>query len=317
MRLGRARSASMPPAFVWWRDFAARYVGHCAGMTRVQPRTPDRRLPCRSRRAADRRRAGQTCVDRADDAGRGVSDCGCHAGAVGGAECDVRAASLTASGTDLQVFLKSLNPAWNLLGGCISICRKQTRSRAPLRFHGHLHHAVIGAGEGSASAAGASDARIFRTGEPEQASFPFDAGAARRRNLRLATVDVDAGEIFHPLRWTSAEAARLLSSAPQLESAGVVLRMPAAGAPTDQRGRRSQPRLARARRPRSASTASSTPHGRDARGRAAQRPGSLHAARRNRHSGAAAGVWVEIDRERLERALRQFKEAEALADETV
>ena len=38
---------------------------------------------------------------------------------------------------------------------------------------------------------------------------------------------VDAGEIFHPLRWSPAEAARLLSSVPDLESAGVVVRMPA------------------------------------------------------------------------------------------
>jgi non-specific serine/threonine protein kinase len=38
---------------------------------------------------------------------------------------------------------------------------------------------------------------------------------------------VDAGEIFHPLRWTPDEAFRLLGDAAALESAGVVLRMPA------------------------------------------------------------------------------------------
>src|SRR5205814_8971821 len=38
---------------------------------------------------------------------------------------------------------------------------------------------------------------------------------------------VDAGEIFHPLRWTPNEAIQLLRDVPQLESAGVVVRMPA------------------------------------------------------------------------------------------
>jgi len=38
---------------------------------------------------------------------------------------------------------------------------------------------------------------------------------------------VDAGEIFHPLRWMPAQAMQLLRDVPQLESAGVVVRMPA------------------------------------------------------------------------------------------
>ena len=39
---------------------------------------------------------------------------------------------------------------------------------------------------------------------------------------------VDAGEIFHPLRWTPAEAMQLLQDVPLLETAGVMVRMPAA-----------------------------------------------------------------------------------------
>ena len=39
---------------------------------------------------------------------------------------------------------------------------------------------------------------------------------------------VDAGEVFHPLRWTPQEALQLLRDVPQLETAGVVVRMPAA-----------------------------------------------------------------------------------------
>ena len=37
---------------------------------------------------------------------------------------------------------------------------------------------------------------------------------------------IDAGDIFHPLRWGPMEASRFLQSVPELESAGVVVRMP-------------------------------------------------------------------------------------------
>jgi len=38
---------------------------------------------------------------------------------------------------------------------------------------------------------------------------------------------ISSGELFHPLRWSPQDAARLLASAAELERAGVVLRMPA------------------------------------------------------------------------------------------
>jgi non-specific serine/threonine protein kinase len=37
---------------------------------------------------------------------------------------------------------------------------------------------------------------------------------------------VEGGELFHPLRWTAADALRLLADAPTLEAAGVIVRMP-------------------------------------------------------------------------------------------
>jgi hypothetical protein len=38
---------------------------------------------------------------------------------------------------------------------------------------------------------------------------------------------VDAGEIYHPLRWSPAQALAFLKDVPALEGAGVVVRMPA------------------------------------------------------------------------------------------
>ena len=39
---------------------------------------------------------------------------------------------------------------------------------------------------------------------------------------------VEAGEIYHPLRWTPAEAFQLLTDVPRLEAAGVIVRVPTA-----------------------------------------------------------------------------------------
>jgi hypothetical protein len=72
-------------------------------------------------------------------------------------------------------------------------------------------------------------------------SFQEYAGAKNRERLLSLLVPVqraaeqcgwlktmvDAGEIFHPLRWTPQQAVQLLRDAAALESAGVVVRMPA------------------------------------------------------------------------------------------
>ena len=49
---------------------------------------------------------------------------------------------------------------------------------------------------------------------------------------------VDASDVFHPLRWTAAEAYQFLQDVPSLEAAGVIVRLPAAW----RSGRPSRPR---------------------------------------------------------------------------
>ena len=44
----------------------------------------------------------------------------------------------------------------------------------------------------------------------------------------VAEGDGRRGEIYHPLRWTPAEAFQLLTDVPRLEAAGVVVRVPGA-----------------------------------------------------------------------------------------
>ena len=119
---------------------------------------------------------------------------------------------------------------------------------------------------------------------------------------------VDAGEIFHPLRWSPAEAARLLSSVPDLESAGVVVRMPASW----RASRPARPLVTAtvgARPPSGigldglldfhmAVTLDGEPLSNEEIARLLAGTDTLVLLR---------GQWVEIDRRRLERAMRQFK----------
>src|SRR5882762_9521320 len=125
---------------------------------------------------------------------------------------------------------------------------------------------------------------------------------------------VDAGEIFHPLRWTAPQALQFLKDASALESAGVVVRMPASW------------RMNRPARPQVKATVGGRPPstlGVDAlldftmevtldgeRLSAAEIKGLLA------HSDGLAlirGKWVEVDRARLSRTLEQFEAVERRA----
>ena len=76
------------------------------------------------------------------------------------------AASLAAAKTDLQSFLKGLNPAWNLVGRVhFNLAENRARRRCTVRVSRHLHDAALGAGAGAARAARPGAARICRRGQ--------------------------------------------------------------------------------------------------------------------------------------------------------
>ena len=155
------------------------------------------------------------------------------------------------------------------------------------------------------------------------------AGAANREKLLALLLPVqraaetcdwlrpmlDAGELYHPLRWTPREASRLLASVPDLERAGVVVRMP----PSWRANRPPRPQVTGtvgARKPSALGLEGVL----DFR-MAVTLDGETLSAKEIAAllSGTDSlvllrGQWVEIDRERLERSIRQFREAEELAE---
>jgi superfamily II DNA or RNA helicase len=307
LRLGAAElGQALPPAFVWWRGFAARYVtGLCQhGATLSASRAPP---PSEADLAelvlTAPMMAGAEYL--APDVLRALWD------AIGQAV----AASLAASGADLQGFLKSLNPAWNLVGRVhFNLAENRRDAEAPFAFlatyttqlsaQGKARHLPLG--QALRDYAGAAN-----RGKLLSLLLPVQRAAETCSWLRPM---VDAGEIFHPLRWTPPEAASLLASVAELEDAGVVVRMPA----TWHANRPARPKVTATIGTRAPSKLGldglldfSVEMTLDGERLSETEIATLLAGT----DGLVLlrGQWVEVDRARLERTLRQFQATAELA----
>jgi len=227
------------------------------------------------------------------------------------------AAATAAANTDLQGFLKRLNPAWNLVGRVhFNLAENRADPEFPFAF--------------MATYTTQLSAQLKAQHLPLGHALRDYAGAANKDKLLALLVPVqraaeacpwlkamvDAGDVYHPLRWSPQDASRLLASTPELEAAGIVVRMPAAW------------RANRPLRPRVTATVG------------ARAPSALglnglldfHAEMmldgeplteqeiRTLLAGTEGlmllrGRWVEVDRTRLGRTLQRFREAERLAEE--
>jgi len=224
---------------------------------------------------------------------------------------------LRGSGALLQDFLKSLNPAWNLVGRVhFNLAENRHDEEAPFAFlatytsrlsvHGKPQHLPLG--QALRDYAGAANKERLLS-----LLLPVKRAAEGCGWLKRM---VDGGEIFHPLRWTPQEAFRFLGDAHQLEQAGVVVRMPA----TWRAGRPSRPQV-------TGTVGAKAPSvlGKDALldfnvavtlDGEVLTPAELKALLAS-SSGLALirGQWVEVDRDRIERTIQRFREAERLARE--
>ncbi|MDR3700168.1 MAG: DEAD/DEAH box helicase [Candidatus Sulfopaludibacter sp.] len=227
------------------------------------------------------------------------------------------AAELAQSKAGVQDFLKSRNPAWNLVGRVhFNLAENRKDPDAPFAFlatyttrlsaQAKAQHLALG--QALREYAGAANkGRLLSLLVPVQRAS---------ENCPWLKRMVDAGEIFHPLRWTPAEALQLLRDVPQLEAAGVVVRMPAAW-----RGNRPP-------RPRVTASVGGKPPaglGQDAlldfQMAVTLEGDSLTAAEIRdllAHSDGLAlvrGRWIELDREHLQRMMHRFGEIQRAAGE--
>jgi SNF2-related domain/SNF2 Helicase protein/Helicase conserved C-terminal domain len=300
---------ALPPLFGYWREFGARYVTALCAQSDVEARGAKANSPPRPREDLEAFTQAAPPMMGAEYLTPSVLEALWD-------ELDAAfRTELSESNTPVQDFLRRRNPAWNLVGRVhFNLAENRQDLDTPFAFlatyttrlsaHAKAQHLPLG--QALREYAGAAN-----KGRLLSLLVPVQRAAERCGWLKAM---VDTGEIFHPLRWTPQEAFRLLTDLPQLESAGVVVRVPGAW----RAGRPPRPRV-------SATVGGKAPAGlgtdalldfsmeitldgeRLTEGEvAALLAGSdgLHLVR---------GRWVEIDRERLRRVLDQFRDVERTA----
>ena len=135
---------------------------------------------------------------------------------------------LAQSKLSLQDFLKSRNPAWNLIGRVhFNLAENRKDETAPFAFMATYTTKLstlakpqhVPLGKALQEYAGAKNReRLLSLLTPVQRAAE---SCAWLKSM------VDSGAVFHPLRWTPQQVLQFLKDAPALERAGVIIRMPA------------------------------------------------------------------------------------------
>jgi superfamily II DNA or RNA helicase len=224
-------------------------------------------------------------------------------------------AELTQAALSVQQFLKSRNPAWNLVGRVhFNLAENRKDEEAPFAFLATYTTRLSAAAKAQHMPLGKALQEYAGANNRERLLsllMPVQRAAELCGWLKAM---VDAGEIFHPLRWSPQQALQFLKDAPALESAGVVVRMPASW------------RMNRPARPQVKATVGGRPPsalGIDALLDFAmevtldgERLSAAEIKRLLAHSDGLAlirGKWVEVDHARLSRTLEQFEAIERRA----
>ena len=298
--------SALPPAWAWWRDFAARYVtALCAATDGGVVAAPD-----------------DLTLDRLISAAPPMTGADyLTANVLSSLWTDLDAAlrdELAASKDSLQTFLKAHHPVWNLVGRVhFNLAENRKDPDAPFAFlatytsrlsaHGKAQHLPLKQALSEFSD-GASKAQLLSL------LIPVQRAAEQCAWLRAM---LDSGDIYHPLRWLPADAYQFLTDVPKLEAAGIIVRAPGAW----QAGRPARPMV-------SASVGARPPSllGKDAlldfRMEVTLEGETLSAADIEALLSGGDGLqlirgrWVEVDRNKLGRMLERFQAIERAAAET-
>ena len=222
LELGAAHvGATLPADLSYWRDFAAPLIAAiCA-----HPDLDARSAPLPAPVAAD--------LDALAAATPPMVGAEYISAAVLEALWDEAAAAfrseLAESNASVQEFLERKSPAWHLVGRVhFNLAENRRDDEAPFAFlatyttrlstEARAQHQPLG--RALSEYAGAVN-------KPALLSLLLPVQRAAAECSWLKTM-VEAGEIYHPLRWTPAEAFQLLTDVPRLEAAGVIVRVPTA-----------------------------------------------------------------------------------------
>ncbi|HEY3352108.1 MAG TPA: DEAD/DEAH box helicase [Polyangia bacterium] len=310
LQLGAAEVQTvLPPVFGYWRDLGARFVTAVCGLPDVEELRAQAQVPPLPDGEAE-----ALALAAPPMVGGEYVTAAVLAALWTAIDCAFRAAIAAHPGT-VQEYLARQHPAWHLVGRVhFNLAENRKDEAAPFAFlatyttrltaHGKAQHLPLGQALKEYAGA-ASKERLLSL------LLPVQRAAAQCPWLRAM---VDAAEIFHPLRWSPADAVRFLRDLPTLEAAGVVVRVPA------------QWRARRPPRPQVTATVGGQPPSR--LGTDALLDFELSVTLEGARLGAAEikqllagtdglalvrGQWVEVDRERLQRMLDEMRAAQAAA----
>jgi superfamily II DNA or RNA helicase len=296
----------LPPVLSYWRELGVRYVtALCAlpdvGDGRTKPPMPtpaDGELDAMAAAVPPMIGAEYLTAAVLADLWRGMD-----------AAFDAELADAKLS---VQEFLKGRHPAWNLVGRVhFNLAENRKDEDAPFAFLATYTTRLSAAAKAQHLPLGKALQEYAGARNRERLLSLLMPVQRAAENCPWLKAMVDAGEIFHPLRWSPQQALQFLKDVPALENAGVVVRMPASW------------RMNRPARPQvKATVGGNAPSqlGTDAlldfRMEVTLDGESLSATEIRRllaHSEGLAlirGKWVEVDHERLSRTLEQFEAIE-------
>ena len=296
----------LPPVLGYWREYGARYITSVCALSDVEVRFVDAQIPAPS---PDDMMSIVLSVPPMIGAEYLTIDI-LHAL---WNELDAALRSeLAQSKASIQEFLKGINPAWNLVGRVhFNLAENRKDENSPFAFLATYTHKLsaqakaqhLPLGQALREYAGAANKdRLLSLLIPVQRAS---------ENCPWLKEMVDSGEIFHPLRWSPQEAFQFINDIPALETAGVVVRVPAIW----RANRPSRPQV-------TATVGGKVPSllGKDALldfSMAVTLDGE-HLTRAEIKSLLAGtdglalirGRWVEVDREKMRRMIEQFSRAE-------
>ena len=222
LQLGAGEASTVLPALLsYWRDFAARYVTALCMLA-----------------DAEERGARVHVAPPPDDVLASLADAappmegseyltGTALGALWRDLDAAFAAELIAAGGTVQDFLRRHDPAWNLVGRVhFNLAENRKDDEAPFAFVATYTTRLTKQSKAQHTPLGRALREYADASNQELLSLLLPVQRAAQQCAWLKAM-VDNGEIFHPLRWTPQDAFALLHDAATLETAGIVLRMPA------------------------------------------------------------------------------------------
>ena len=309
LQLGAGEIATVLPAtLAYWRDFAARYVTALCTLPDIEDSGAELQIAPPS---------DDVLLSIADAAPPMAGAEYVSAAALGSLWQALGAAlatELSETGRSVQAFLRDHDPAWNLVGRVhFNLAENRKDEDAPFAFVATYTTRLSSQARAQHLPLGRALQQYADRSSQELLALLLPVQRAAQRCPWLKAM-VDSAEIFHPLRWTPQEAFALLRDARALESAGIVVRMPA-------RWRTGRP--ARAKVTATMGTALPSTLGTDALldfrmavtldGLTLSADEIAELLAQSEGLALVRGQWVEVDGEKLAAALAHFEQVEQAA----